>query len=103
MQSHEYEAAKIRCARPGALPFRALFLAVILIAAVVQNSSDTFQPQLGNELLTRDFPDAELVRPTDPPQSFNFETKRWSEWPPARPDVSVVIAPKRKPVIPKRK
>jgi hypothetical protein len=86
----------------GALPFRALFLAVLLLAAGVQTTSDRFPPQLRNESLTRDFPDAELVRPTDPPQSFNFETKRWSEWPPARYDVPVVMSPEDIPVIPKR-
>jgi len=86
----------------GGLPFRTLFLAVLLIAAGVQTGNDRFQPQLGNEPLTRDFPDAELVRPTDPPLAFKFETKRWSEWPPARYDVPIVMAPEHMPVKPKR-
>ena len=82
----------------GILQFRALFLAMLLIAAGVQTNSDRFEAQLRHESLTRDFPDAELVRRTDPPQSFNFETKRWSEWPSAR----FVITPEVIPAIPRR-
>ena len=89
-------------ARKGAVPIRALFLVVLLIAACVETTSDRFPTQLSTESLHRDFPDAELVRPTDPPQSFNFETKRWSEWPPARYDVPIVMVPEHIPVKPKR-
>ena len=87
-----------------AVPLRALVLTALLMAFCVQTTSDRFPTMLRNEQLHRDFPDAQLVRPTDPPQSFNFDTKHWSEWPPARYDAPapVDMPPEDIPVIPKR-
>jgi hypothetical protein len=83
------------------VPFRALFLAILLSVACVQTASNRYHSQLSNEELHRDFPDAQLVWPTDPPRGFDFDTNKWSDWPPAKPDALVVVIP-HTPAIPRR-
>jgi hypothetical protein len=51
----------------------------------------------------RDFPDAQLEWPTNPPRGFNFDTNKWSDWPAAidAPDAPVAANP-LPPTKPKR-
>jgi hypothetical protein len=80
--------------RRRSLTFGASFLVVLLSLPCLQTATKKPQTHSTNEEFYRDFPDATLLRPTDPPQSFNFDTGKWSDWPPEKlPVVLPVVMP----------
>lgn len=56
-------------------------MTLLLIAVFLQIEPNSSKKGLSFSELRQLFPQAELLWPTDPPRSFNFDTERWSTWP----------------------
>ena len=78
------------------LTFKIITPLLLLITFFLLVTSTRFGRQSSAEELKEKFPDAQLMRPSEPPQYFNSKTKRWEpeHWPIVRsPSEASSVAP----------